>query len=139
MLGVGAIVLRRNSVLLVERGKEPHKGLWSLPGGVVETGERLEDALRREVLEETGLSVKAVCVVEVFERIQRDSQGRAEYHFVLVDYLCRPVSGELRPADDASRVAWVPRHGLSKFQITPGTVPVIEKAFEMRAAVNAHR
>lgn len=131
--------MRRNSVLLVERGNEPHKGLWSLPGGAVETGERLEEALCREVAEETGLQVHVVCVVEVFERILRDGQGRAEYHFVLIDYLCRPLSGELRPADDARRVAWVPRRRLSEYQITPGTVPVIEKAFEMRATVRAHR
>ena len=78
---------------MVERGREPLKDWWSLPGGVVETGERLETALRREVREETGLEVEIVCPIEVFERIMLDEDGKPEYHYVLMDYICRPAGG----------------------------------------------
>jgi ADP-ribose pyrophosphatase YjhB (NUDIX family) len=131
-LGVGAIIFRRDRVLLVERGKSPLKGYWSLPGGAVETGERLEDALRREVLEETGLVVNPVRVATIFERIMRDVQGEPEYHFVLVDYLCRVAGGSLKAASDVSRAEWVPRTALTRYKITEGTLPVIEQAFRER-------
>jgi 8-oxo-dGTP diphosphatase len=120
-------------VLLVERGKSPLKGYWSLPGGVVETGERLEEGIRREVLEETGLAVKPLHVIEIFERIMRDASGEAEYHYVLIDYLCRVTGGTLAAADDVSRVEWVARRELAGYRITEGTLPVIEKAFRESA------
>ena len=132
ILGVGALIFRRDRVLLVERGKSPLKGYWSLPGGAVETGERLEEGVRREVLEETGLVVKPVRLFTIFERIMRDKQGEAEYHYVLVDYLCRVTGGSLEAASDVSRVAWVARTGLSRYKITEGTLPVIERAFRER-------
>jgi 8-oxo-dGTP diphosphatase len=119
-------------VLLVERGREPLKGWWSLPGGVVECGESLAEAVRREVREETGLEVEPAGIVEVFERIMRDEAGRPEYHYVLVDYLCRVVGGRLAAADDVSRVEWVRRRHLGDYRITQGSVPVIEKAFAFR-------
>jgi ADP-ribose pyrophosphatase YjhB (NUDIX family) len=117
---------------MVERGKPPLKGFWSLPGGAVETGERLEQGVRREVLEETGLIVTPVRLFTIFERIMRDDQGEAEYHYVLVDYLCRGSGGALRAASDVSRVEWVPRAALSRYKITEGTLPVIERAFRER-------
>jgi 8-oxo-dGTP diphosphatase len=127
ILGVGAIIVQRNRVLLVERARSPLKGYWSLPGGVLETGELLEDGIKREVLEETGLTVKPVRIVEVFERILRDARGVAEYHYVLIDYLCRVTGGKLAPADDVSRAEWVARNGLSRYKITEGTRPVVER------------
>lgn len=123
------MILRRGRVLLVERGREPLKGYWSLPGGVLEVGERLEDGVRREVLEETGLEVQPLGVFEIFERINRDESNRPEYHYVLVDYLCRLAGGKLRPADDVSRVEWVRRADLSRYRITEGTLEVILRAF----------
>jgi len=130
---VGAIILNRNRVLLVERGKSPLKGYWSLPGGVLETGERLEEGVCREVLEETGLLIQPLRVVTIFERIMRDGRGAAEYHYVLVDYLCRVTGGKLEAASDVRRVEWVRRGELSDYKITEGTLPVIEKAFRERA------
>ena len=130
---MGAIIFRGDRVLLVERGKSPLKGYWSLPGGVLETGERLEEGVRREVLEETGLVVEPLRVVEIFERIMRDADGAAEYHYVLIDYLCRITGGAVKAGDDVSRVAWVPHRALPQYEITEGTLPVIEKAFRERA------
>ena len=130
---MGAIILNRNRVLLVERGKSPLKGYWSLPGGVLETGERLEEGVCREVLEETGLLIQPLRVVTIFERIMRDGRGAAEYHYVLVDYLCRVTGGKLGAASDVRRVEWVRRGELSDYKITEGTLPVIEKAFRERA------
>jgi 8-oxo-dGTP diphosphatase len=130
---VGAIILKRDRVLLVERAKSPMKGYWSLPGGVLEIGEHLQEGIRREVLEETGLVVEPLRVVTIFERIMRDGKGKPEYHYVLIDYLCRVTGGALQAADDVSRVAWVPRRALARYRITEGTLPVIEKAFRQRA------
>ena len=130
ILGVGALIFREDRILLVERGKEPLKGYWSLPGGVVEVGETLEQAIRREVREETNLEIDVIQVLEIFERIIPDAEGRPEYHYVLIDYLCRSNSGEPSPADDVARVAWVRQDQLPRYRITEGTPPVIEKGFE---------
>ncbi len=96
----------------------------------METGERLEDALRREVREETGIEVEILCLLEIYERIMLDAAGIPEYHYVLMDYLCRPAGGTLCAADDASRVAWVREEALPDLKITEGTPAVIAKAFE---------
>ncbi len=130
ILGVGAIIIESGRVLLVERGHEPLKGYWSLPGGVVEVGEKLAEGIHREVLEETGLEIELLSVVEIFERIMRDAAGVAEYHYVLVDYLCRVTGGVLKAGDDVSEAQWVERACLPQYRITEGTVPVIEKAFQ---------
>jgi len=132
LLGVGALILDRDRILMAERGGEPLKGWWSIPGGLVETGESLEEAICREVREETGLRVRPLGVVKIFERIMRDQNGEAEYHYVLIDYLCRVTSGALRAGDDVSRVEWVRRRDLDGMRITEGTLGVIEKAFRDR-------
>jgi 8-oxo-dGTP diphosphatase len=120
-------------VLLVERAREPLKGYWSLPGGVLEVGELAEDAVRREVLEETGLDIRVEKLVHVFERITNDADDTTEYHYVVLDYLCTPLGGELCAADDASQAAWVTRGELSHWRLTAGALPVIEKAFRLRS------
>lgn len=129
LLGVGALIFHRGRVLLVERGKEPLKGFWSLPGGLVETGERLEDAIAREVLEETGLTVAPLYLAEVFQRIMRDKTGRAEYHYVLADYVCRIQSGELKAGDDAGKAAWFALSKIGDLLLTEGTKEVVDRAY----------
>lgn len=129
LVGVGAIIFQHGRILMAQRGKEPLKGWWSLPGGALESGEALKDAVSREVREETGLVVLPVKVFEVFERIMRDAAGVPEYHYVLIDYLCEVTGGELRPGDDVCAVEWVTRPGLRSLEITEGTLDVIERAF----------
>jgi 8-oxo-dGTP diphosphatase len=130
MLGVGALIIEGTRILMAQRGKEPLKGLWSLPGGALETGEMLADGIRREVTEETGLEIEPLRVCEIFERILRDTNGAPEYHYVLIDYYCRVTGGTLHAGDDASRVEWVERGALAGLAMTDGTLAVIERAFE---------
>lgn len=132
MVGVGAILFRRDRILMAQRGKEPLKGWWSLPGGALEIGESLHDGVCREVREETGLEVTPVRMFEIFERIIRDDSGAPEYHYVLIDYICRVTGGKLFPGDDVCAVEWVRRRDLPNFRITEGTLAVIERAFEKR-------
>jgi ADP-ribose pyrophosphatase YjhB (NUDIX family) len=123
---VGAIVFAGEKILLVERGKPPLEGFWSLPGGLVETGERLEDAAAREVFEETGLRVAVQSLATVFERIMPDAAGRPEYHNVLVDFYCKLLGGDLRPGDDSRRAEWFDLSALASLSVTAGTREVIE-------------
>ena len=123
------MIVREGRVLLIRRAQAPLKGEWSLPGGAVELGETLEDAICREVLEETGLVVETVEVVKAFDRISRDDQGRVRYHYVLVDFLCRVVGGSLECATDALEGRWVTAEELDG--LTPLTVEVIRKAMSM--------
>jgi 8-oxo-dGTP diphosphatase len=126
VLGVGALIFDDSRVLLVERGQEPLAGYWSLPGGGVETGERLEDAVVREVREETGLEITADSIATVFERIIPDSAGTCEYHYVLVDFHCTVGGGTLHPGTDSSRAEWVDLDALGSLRMTEGTREVIE-------------
>lgn len=128
ILGVGAVVLDRGRVLAVERNREPLAGQWSLPGGVVEAGERLADAVRREVREETGLEVEPVRLVTVFEKIMPDPQGRTEYHYVIADYLCRLIGGQLQAASDVSQARWLEPSELESYPVTEGMLDVVRKA-----------
>ncbi len=125
------MVLDRGRVLLVQRGQEPLKGEWSLPGGVVEIGETLEAALAREVLEETSLDVVVGPVIEVLDSIRRDSDGRAEYHYIIVDYACRVRGGasvEAARGTDADDVRWVAVADLERYGVTATAIAVIRKA-----------
>jgi mutator protein MutT len=129
--GVGAVIIRdepdgQKRVLLIRRAQEPLKGEWSLPGGAVELGETLEQAVCREVLEETGLVVETVDVVQAFDRISRDPEGRVRYHYVLIDFLCRVLGGSLVCATDALEGRWATGDELDG--LTPLTIEVIRKA-----------
>ena len=132
MLGVGALIYDADRILLVERGKAPLAGYWSLPGGGVEAGERLEDAVIREVLEETGLTVAADSLATVFERIMPDAASRCEYHYVLIDFYCTITGGELRAGDDSRDVRWFPIDSLGGLLLTAGTREVIENCSRNR-------
>jgi len=127
--GVGAVVIDgKGRVLLVRRGTEPLAGEWSLPGGGVETGETLEAAVRREVLEEAGLIVDVGPLVGVVDRILRDATGEVEYHYVLVDYRCRPTGGVLAAASDAQEVVWADPGDLDRFGLAVQTRDMIAHA-----------
>lgn len=130
IVGVGAIILRGDEVLVVRRGVPPRAGLWSIPGGAVELGEGLEGALLREVAEETGLSVEILGLATALDRIHFDPHGRVEYHYVLVDYCCAYRSGELRPDSDILEAQWVPLDSLDELEMTEGTLEVIRQAAE---------
>ncbi len=150
IVGVGAVVIEGNRVLLVRRGREPLKGEWSLPGGAVELGETLEEAIGREVAEETGVEVRVLQLVEVLDRIVREDtpatrsnenedipaqQKRAvRYHYVLIDFLCSPAGGVLRSASDADDARWVAREELNShsiYRLAPIALAIVEKAFRI--------
>jgi mutator protein MutT len=134
IIGVGAVVIDGDRVLLVKRGRPPLLGEWSLPGGAVDLGETLKAAVAREILEETGLSVGVGDVVEVLERIDRSADERVEYHYVIIDYLCHVLNGRAAPASDVKDVRWVPVSQLQEYRLTDVATAVIRKAFVMHAA-----
>jgi mutator protein MutT len=128
VVGVGGVVVRDGRALLIRRGKPPLLGRWVVPGGTVELGETLEEALVREMREETGLEVEPVEMLAVFDRIDRDGEGVA-HHYVIVDYLCRWVAGEAVAGSDALDVAWMSREELASHDVPPKAVEVVEDAF----------
>ncbi|HVR69240.1 MAG TPA: NUDIX hydrolase [Vicinamibacteria bacterium] len=127
-VGVGAVVIHEGRALLIRRGKEPLRGRWVIPGGTVEAGETLHDALVREVREETGVTVRPGEVVLVFDRILRED-GHLRYHYVIVDYLCAYVSGTPRAGTDAEAVALVRPEELPGYDIPPQALEVVLDAF----------
>ena len=130
---VGAVVFRRSDVLLVKRASEPNRGRWSVPGGALEAGETVEAAAVREVLEETGLEVRAMRVADVRDLIELDAEGRVRWHYVLIDVLCDYVRGEPRPSSDAENARFVPLRELSDYDVTPTALEAIERATRMRS------
>jgi 8-oxo-dGTP diphosphatase len=140
IVGVGAVVIDGERVLLVRRGHEPLKGEWSLPGGALELGETLQQGIVREVLEETGLTVVPTAIVEVFDRItQEEVSGRIRYHYVLVDFVCQVTGGTLRGGSDAEEARWVLReemHQQGDYRVAPFTVEVIDKAFRLARSLS---
>lgn len=132
VVGVGAILFDKNRVLLIRRGHAPMRGEWSLPGGALEVGETLREGVKREVLEETGLVVEPVAMVEVLDRIARDEAGQVQYHYVLVDFLCRVTGGKAACASDAIDLRWAEIGELE--MVAPFTREVILKAWKMAAS-----
>lgn len=129
LVGVAAAVFNAaGQVLLVQRGRPPRVGSWGLPGGLIDVGERLVDGAAREVREECGIEIEVMELVAVFEPIYHDDQGRIEYHYVVLDYWARYVSGEPVASDDAMAVAWVAMADLGDFQLLPETRSVIDSA-----------
>jgi ADP-ribose pyrophosphatase YjhB (NUDIX family) len=138
VVGVGGVVIDDGRTLLIRRGSEPLRGQWSIPGGTLELGESLKDGVARELLEETGLEVRVLDLIEVFDRIftEPDAGGggtpqRPKFHYVIVDYLCERISGEPRPGSDVTDVAFATEEELAKFQLTTTATRVLQKAFAM--------
>jgi len=134
LVGVGAIIVDRDRVVLVKRGQAPLQGEWSIPGGVLEVGETLRQAAVREVLEETGLRVEVDELLGVYDRILRDSDERTRYHYVLIDFLCRRIDGEPLGAGDAAEARWFTRDELAGLSLAPDTEDVIKLGFEKSAS-----
>jgi len=131
IVGVGAVVLVDGKVVLIKRRYEPLAGQWSLPGGTLEVGETLEAGAAREILEETGLVVEVGPVIEVFDRILVDSDQRVRYHFVLIDYLCRPIGGALQHGSDVDDVTLADPDDLARYGLTTKATAIIRRALEL--------
>lgn len=127
VLAVAAIIVDNGEILLVKRANEPARGKWSPPGGVVELGESLVDAVRREVREECGLEIEVDGLLDVVEVVRRDSENRIRFHYVILDYLAHPTGGELRPGEDASEVRWIPLRELENYEITQSLRKLVER------------
>jgi len=130
LVGVGAIIIEGNRVVLVKRGHPPLAGEWSIPGGVLEVGETLRQAAVREALEETGLAVEPADLLGVFDRVLPDDAGRTKYHYVLIDFLCRRISGEPHGAGDALEARWFTQEEVAKVKLAQDTAEVIRLGFE---------
>jgi ADP-ribose pyrophosphatase YjhB (NUDIX family) len=130
LIGVGAIIIEGSRVLLVKRAHPPIQGQWSIPGGMLEVGELVRDAAAREAREETGLIVEAGELLGVYDRVLHDAEGRVQYHYVLIDFLCRAVGGELRASSDAAEVRWFTPEELPALNLAEDTQEVIRKGFE---------
>jgi 8-oxo-dGTP diphosphatase len=144
-------VIENGRALLIRRASEPLKGQWSIPGGILELGETLQEGVAREMLEETGLEVHVLDVIEVFDRIFRDEYGSESsapansgsraprFHYVIIDYLCERISGEPRAGSDVTDVVFAAPGELGKYDLTPTAMRVLTKAFAMHAGSNATR
>lgn len=128
IIAVAAVIIEDNRFVLVKRGTPPHQGEWTIPGGMLECGESLREAVIREAKEETSLTVKPVALVEVFERIIRNQEGRIQFHYVIMDYLCVVIDGTLRAGEDADDARWLTQAELNDLQVTEGTLQVLKKA-----------
>jgi len=124
-VGVGAVVIRDGRVLLVKRAKEPGRGYWAIPGGVVELGESLREAAEREIMEETGVVIRAREPIVTFEVIQRGRDGRVQFHYVIVDLAADYVSGEPHPADDAQDAQWFTPEEVQNIPLTRNTLELL--------------
>ena len=130
LVGVGAIIIQDGHVLLVKRGHPPLAGEWSIPGGVLELGETVRGAAVREAREETCLTVEPTALLGVYDRVLRDDAGRTLYHFVLIDFLCRPVAGKVQAADDADEVRWFTPAEVEQLELAEDTAEVVQLGFQ---------
>jgi len=126
LVGVGAIIVEGGRVLLIKRGKAPLLGEWSIPGGMLELGETLRQGAEREALEETGLVVRATDLLGVFDRIVPDETQRTLYHYVLIDFLCQEISGDMLAGGDASDTRWFTRADLSSLSMPEETLKILQ-------------
>jgi ADP-ribose pyrophosphatase YjhB (NUDIX family) len=129
MVGVGALIVENGRVVLIKRGKAPLQGEWSIPGGMLELGETLRAGTEREAVEETGLTVRARELLGVFDRVVPDSEQRIVYHYVLIDFLCEVVGGDLRAGADAADARWFTHQEIAGLPLAEDTATVIQAAF----------
>lgn len=141
VIGVGGVIVDRGRTVLIRRGTEPLRGEWSIPGGTIEIGETLEDAVRRELREETGLAVRVLELIELFDRIYMENAAssaqdkkKPRYHYVIADYLCELIGGEPRAGSDVTDLAFAREDELAKFRLTEKATSVLKKAFAMSRA-----
>jgi 8-oxo-dGTP diphosphatase len=141
VVGVGGVVIENGRTLLIRRGSEPLRGQWSIPGGTLELGESLQQGVARELLEETGLQVRVLELIEVFDRVFRDENAKQsdvpsapKYHFVIADYLCERISGEARAGSDVTDVVYATETELERYQLTETATRILKKAFAMQRA-----
>ncbi len=127
MVGVGVLIREGDRYLIVKRAAEPDAGLWSIPGGLVEIGEKAADAAAREAKEETGLDVEIVDILGVVDKVVRDEEDRIKFHFVIVDYLAKPKGGSLRAASDALEARWVKAEELPDYELSPTLVELLRR------------
>lgn len=146
LVGVGGVVIRENRALLIRRGSEPLRGEWSIPGGTLEVGETLQQGVERELLEETGLKVRTIELIEVFDRIYLEDRAGAapdikkpRFHYVIVDYLCEWLAGEPQAGSDVTDVAFAREEELVNFSLTPTATRILQRAFVMDRARLAQR
>jgi 8-oxo-dGTP diphosphatase len=144
VVGIGGVIIDQGRTLLIRRGSEPLFGEWSIPGGMLEIGESLEQGVARELLEETGIEVKVLELIEVFDRIYAEdwstcaeAKGRPRFHFVIADYLCERLSGEARAGSDVTDVAFAREEELARFRLTETATRILKKAFAMDRARQA--
>ncbi len=130
LVGIGAIIIENARVVLVKRAHPPLQAQWSIPGGVLEVGELVREAAIREAREETGLTIDPGELLGVYDRVLRDANQRVQYHYVLIDFLCRRVAGGLAAASDAAEVRWFRHEELPKLRLAEDTLDVIRKGFE---------
>ena len=128
LIGVGALIVENGRVVLIKRGKAPLLGEWSIPGGMLELGETLRQGAEREALEETGLVVRATELLGVFDRVVPDAEGNIVYHYVLIDFLCERISGDLRAGADAADARWFTPDEVSQLPLAEDTAGVIRAA-----------
>lgn len=139
IVAVGGVVVHEGRVLLIRRGQRPMEGRWSIPGGIVELGETIADAVARELKEETGVCVRVLDLIEIYEKVARDGAGIAQYHFVILDYRCEFVEGTASAGGDVTEVMWVTEQQLESLGLTAAAKGVIQKAFSAGRGRAAHQ
>jgi ADP-ribose pyrophosphatase YjhB (NUDIX family) len=127
MVGTGALIHDRSRILLIKRKFHPNKGKWALPGGLVELGERVEDAVRREILEETGLRIKLERLLDVLDDVHLDKTGKVRFHYILIDYLAKPLNADVRLNDESSTFGWFKPDELRSLNATKNTKAVVAR------------